>query len=100
MTRGLVPALAALALAQAGVAQEPGGEVRWHVVQPGETLWEIAGEAVGDPWLWPALYRANRDQIADPSVVYPGQRLAIPEIDAAEAAAVRARAAESARDAE
>ena len=50
-----------------------------HVVKPGETLWQIAGH-LGDPFLWPALYRANRDQIKDPSVLYPGQVLTIPEL--------------------
>jgi len=57
------------------------GKPRVHVVQPGETLWSIARQSVGDPTLWPALYQANRDQIKDPTLVYPGQQLAIPEID-------------------
>jgi nucleoid-associated protein YgaU len=50
-----------------------------HIVKPGETLWQIAGH-LGDPFLWPALYRANRDQIKDPSILYPGQVLTIPEL--------------------
>jgi nucleoid-associated protein YgaU len=37
--------------------------------------------ATGDPTLWPLLYRANRDQIKDPSLLYPGQRLTIPDFD-------------------
>jgi nucleoid-associated protein YgaU len=56
---------------------------RVHRVQPGETLWTIAANSVGDPRLWPAIYRANRDQIKDPALVYPGQHLAIPTIDPA-----------------
>jgi len=52
-----------------------------HVVQPGESLWRIAATAIGDPALWPLLYRANRDQIKDPSLLYPGQRLTIPDLD-------------------
>lgn len=51
-----------------------------HVVRPGETLWQIAAELTGDPHRWPELYRANRDQIKDPSTLYPGQRLAIPDL--------------------
>jgi nucleoid-associated protein YgaU len=50
-----------------------------HVVRPGETLWQIAAALSGNPNRWPELYRANRDQIKDPSLLYPGQRLAIPE---------------------
>ncbi len=51
---------------------------RVHVVRPGESLWRIAAKATGDPTLWPLLYRANRDQIKDPSRIYPSQRLQIP----------------------
>ena len=50
-----------------------------HVVQPGESLSQIAARVLGDPACWPEIYRANRDQIADPSVLHPGQRLLIPE---------------------
>ena len=55
------------------------GAERVHVVQPGETLWHIAAQVAGDPHLWPRLYRANRDQIVDPSRLYPGQVLSIPD---------------------
>ena len=66
------------------------GAERVHVVQPGETLWHIAAQVAGDPHLWPQLYRANRDQIVDPSRLYPGQVLSIPDFqnDAAETEAV------------
>ena len=50
-----------------------------YLVQPGQTLWHIAAEVAGDPYLWPLLYRANRDQIKDPSLLYPGQELTIPD---------------------
>ena len=51
-----------------------------HTVKRGETLPQIAAqpEVYGDPNLWPLLYRANRDQIRDPQVVWPGQTLRIP----------------------
>jgi len=60
---------------------------RIHVVRPGESLWQIAAAVTGDATLWPLLYRANRDQIKDPSLVYPGQRLTIPEFEAPPAVA-------------
>lgn len=50
-----------------------------HHVQRGETLSSIAAIYLGNPHLWPAVYRANRDQIRDPSRLYPGQTLSIPE---------------------
>jgi nucleoid-associated protein YgaU len=84
---GLVLLVAAL-----GTAAEP-AEGRTHTVQAGETLWQIAKRTVGDATLWPALYLANRDQIKDPSRVYPGQQLAIPEIDPQRAPELRREAA-------
>jgi nucleoid-associated protein YgaU len=68
------------------------GAPRVHEVQPGQSLWQIAQMTVGDATLWPALYHANRDQIKDPSRVYPGQRLSIPTIDPTEREAVRSEA--------
>ena len=76
-----------------GSTLRAGEEARVHEVRAGETLWAIAEATIGDPALWPALYRANRDQIKDPSRLYPGQRLRIPELDAAEQAKVRKEAA-------
>lgn len=51
-----------------------------HTVKRGETLPQIAAlpEVYGDSSLWPLLYRANRDQIRDPKVLWPGQQLKIP----------------------
>ena len=68
------------------------GEARIHEVRPGETLWTIAETTVGDPTLWPALYLANRDQIKDPALVYPGQQLAVPMIDPKERGSLRREA--------
>jgi len=70
----------------ASVSSSAGAE-RVHVVQPGETLWQIAAEVAGDPHLWPRLYRANRDQIVDPSRLHPGQVLTIPDFQNAAAEA-------------
>ena len=65
---------------------------RVHEVRSGETLWVIARATIGDGTLWPALYRANRDQIKDPEKLYPGQRLRIPELDSEEREALRREA--------
>ena len=81
MSRGLA---LALLLALAGLAPSADAD-DVHVVQRGETLWQIALRLSGNPNRWPELYRANRDQIKDPSLLYPGQRLAIPDFGAARA---------------
>ena len=31
-----------------------------------------------DPYLWPLIYKFNRDQIVDPARIYPAQTLLIP----------------------
>jgi len=51
-----------------------------HVVKKGECLWYIAGyeQIYGNPLKWPLIYKANKDKIKDPDLIYPGQVLAIP----------------------
>lgn len=51
-----------------------------HTVKRGETLPQIAAlqEVYGESSLWPLIYRANRDQISNPAVLWPGQVLRIP----------------------
>ncbi len=49
-------------------------------VKPGECLYEISAyeEIYADGTKWPRIYRANRDQIVDPNLIYVDQILAIP----------------------
>ena len=66
-----------------------------HVVEPGETLWSIAAQSdvYADPYLWPLIYKFNRDQITDPSTIYPKQLLQIPiDLDEPTRRAARAEA--------
>jgi len=51
-----------------------------YTVKPSETLIDIAKryEIFNDQFMWPLLYKANRDQIRDPKMVFPGQVLSIP----------------------
>lgn len=50
-----------------------------YVVQDHDCLWEIAGKPgiYGDPFQWPELFRANRDAIKDPDLIYPRQDLMV-----------------------
>ena len=47
-------------------------------VQPGFTLWQIATEQLGAGVRYVQVFEANRDQIRDPDLIYPGQVFAIP----------------------
>jgi nucleoid-associated protein YgaU len=51
-----------------------------HHVQKGECLWIISEyeRIYADPFKWPLIYKANRSQINDPDLIFPGQDLAIP----------------------
>ena len=51
-----------------------------YVVNHGDNLWDIAGaeDIYADPYMWPRIYRANRDQIRDPDLIFPKQTLVVP----------------------
>ena len=48
-------------------------------VQPGHTLWHISRERYGAGERYVIIYRANRSQIRDPDLIYPGQIFSLPD---------------------
>ena len=50
-----------------------------HKVVKGECLWIISSykDIYNDPFMWPLIYKANKDKIKDPDLIFPGQVLYI-----------------------
>jgi len=48
-----------------------------YIIQKDDTLWDLAGKWLGDPYLWPQVWDENR-YILDSHWIYPGDPLVIP----------------------
>jgi nucleoid-associated protein YgaU len=72
---GAAPAWLAPALAQQAtppIELAPGAPDK-HVVVKGDTLWDISATFLKSPWRWPEVWQLNREQIANPHLIYPGE---------------------------
>jgi nucleoid-associated protein YgaU len=68
-------------LAAAGQeALASGAPISAITVQPGHTLWAIARGRYGEGVRYVTIYNANRDQIRDPDLIYPGQVFTLPDM--------------------
>lgn len=48
----------------------------FHIVQPGDTLWDISEKFLSTPWLWPEIWHVN-EQVDNPHLIFPGDIIAL-----------------------
>jgi len=51
---------------------------RMIVVQPGNSLWRLARNVYGSGFAFTVIYGANKEQIKDPDLIFPGQVFTLP----------------------
>lgn len=59
----------------------------YYIVVKGDTLWDISGRFLGNPYLWPQIWEAN-GYIKKARLIYPGDPIFLPTIQMASGAAV------------
>ena len=78
----MVAALGLLAATSWAISQKPVSKVVMettvldYTVSTGDTLWDIATNYYGDPWLWPLIWELN-PKIKNPQWIFPDQKIKI-----------------------
>ncbi len=78
VTKALAGAAAAVTMLAAGATNahaqtsyQQSGDSDYHVVESGDTLWDLSGRYYGDNYQWPRMWSYNA-HITNPHWIYPG----------------------------
>lgn len=55
-------------------------ELDYLTIKKGDWLSKIAQRHYGNPFRWPIIYRANRTEISNPDLIFPGQKIILPRV--------------------
>ena len=65
-------------LNQPQAAQPVTPQKEYYTIKSGDSLSKIAKQLYGDANAWHKIHQANMDQIKDPNLIHPGQKIVIP----------------------
>ncbi|MGR5066665.1 LysM peptidoglycan-binding domain-containing protein [Photobacterium sp. DNB22_13_2] len=77
----VVASMGGSVLAQSAALSVKEGAPAVYTVKKGDTLWDISAHYLASPWRWPELWQSNRNTVADPHWIYPGDQLHLYFID-------------------
>lgn len=55
-------------------------KITLYSVKKGDTLWDLSQKYLKNPYNWVGLYQTNGEKIKNPDLIFPGQKIFIPEI--------------------
>ncbi|MEE4246393.1 MAG: LysM domain-containing protein [Kangiellaceae bacterium] len=76
----IIATSALISSAWAQTAELKSDHPEFHIVQPGDTLWDISSMFLKSPWLWPEIWQAN-EQVDNPHLIFPGDVIALVYVD-------------------
>lgn len=80
LTIGILSCLLTFSAWFASAAELRQNHPEFHVVQPGDTLWDISEKFLTTPWLWPEIWHVN-NQVDNPHLIFPGDIIALVYVD-------------------
>lgn len=64
------------------ITEDPAPEATFYTVEKGDSLSKIAKHFYGNAMKYPVIFEANKPMLKHPDLIYPGQVLRIPALEA------------------